>query len=153
MGGEIGIPKIHISKVHLNTFDIAITGTKDLEDNRYEFLSVLKSYLENKGLKVTSVSKRKTKNETVFLYRLLFSSKIDNLICFIRNLKINYCSHKKEKLVSTINEFLKIKRKRYNDLLKRGYGAESCMNLLNLTPHSLYEILNNKKFILKKAET
>jgi len=151
LGGEIGIPKVHINKFYLNTLDIAITGTEKLETNRYEFLSLLKSFLEIKGIETSSIKKRKTKTENVYLYRLLISTKIDNLIRFIRNLKINYCFYKKEKLVNTINQFIKIKKNRYEELLKRGYGAETSMKLLKITPNSLYEILNNKKFILKEA--
>ena len=152
LGSEIGIPKIHVSKNHLNTFDIAITGSKRLETNRYEFLSLLNLYFQNKGIKANIINSRKTRNEENYLYRLLISTKIDNMIMFIRNLKLNYCFYKKEKLVGTINEFIRIKRIKYEELLKRGYGAESCMSLLNLTPESLYEILNNKRFVLKKAE-
>ncbi len=153
LGSEIGIPKIHVSRRHLNTFDIGITGTEKLEANRYEFLSILKSYLNSRGIKVTSIIKRKTRSENIFLYRLLFSSKIDNLIHFMRNLKLNYCLYKKQKIVNSINEFLRIKKARYENLLSKGYGAESCMKLLNLTPNSLYEVLNNKKFVLKHLET
>jgi len=152
LGGEVGIPKVHVNKFYLNTFDVAITGTKQLEQNRYEFISELKQFLFKNGINTGSIIKRKTKTDGTYLYRLLISTQVDNLIRFIRNMKINYCYYKKEKLINTINEFMRTKKSRYKELLNKGYGAEKCMKLLQLTPNSLYEILNNKQFNLIKAE-
>ena len=35
-----------------------------------------------------------------------------------------------------------LKKEKYYELLNRGYGAEHAMKVLNLTPHSLYLLLN-----------
>ena len=151
-GSEIGIPKIHVSGKHLNTFDFAITGKPGLEDNRIDFLNMIKIYLANHSIKTGETSKRliKKSDREIILYRFLFSTKFENLINFSKYCKLNYCQYKKEKLTNTINQFKKEKNKKYQDLLARGYGAESAMNLLNLTPSALYEILNDTKFIVRE---
>ena len=144
-GGELGSPKVHKQKNRLQTLDIAITGTKELEDNRINFLNRIKRYLEDKGVNSTSIVKKTTKNERLLLYRLLISIKFDNVIDFIKNVKINYCKYKKEKLVNAINEFRALKKNKYNELILRGYGAENVMKLLQLTPKSLYMVLNGEE--------
>lgn len=141
-GGELGAPKVHKQKNRLQTLDLAITGTKEMEENRINFLNKIKRYLEDKEVYSTSLVKRTTKNDRLFLYRLLISTKFDNVVNFIKNVKINYCKYKKEKLVNAINEFSALKKKKYDELIERGYGAESVMKLLQLTPSSLYVVLN-----------
>ena len=81
----------------------------------------------------------------MYLYRLLVSVKFDNVVNFIKNVKINYCTYKKEKLVTAINEFRDLKKNKYYELISRGYGAESTMKLLQLTPKSLYVVLNEEE--------
>ncbi len=151
-GNEIGIPKIHVSGKHLNTFDFAVTGKPGLEENRTCFLNTIKDYLANSGIKTGKILKRSINSQDTktTLYRFLFSTEFENLINFSKSCKLNYCRHKKEKLTNTINEFKKKKSKKYLELLSRGYGAESAMNLLNLTPSALYEILNDTHFIIKE---
>ena len=144
-GGELGAPKVHKQKNRLQTLDIAITGAKELEDNRINFLNKIKRYLEDKGVYSTALIKRTTKNEKLLLYRLLISVKFDNVVNFIKNVKVNYCKYKKEKLINAINEFRALKKNKYDELISRGYGAESVMKLLQLTPKSLYMVLNEEK--------
>lgn len=153
-GNEIGIPKIHVSGKHLNTFDFAITGKPGLEENRICFLNTIKNYLADYGIKTGEILKRPIKraDKESVLYRFLFSTKFENLIHFSKHCKLNYCQYKKEKLTNTINQFKKEKNKKYQELLSRGYGAESAMNLLNLTPSALYEILNDTHFIVKERD-
>lgn len=143
-GGELGAPKVHKQKNRLQTLDIAITGTKELEDNRINFLNKIKRYLEDKEVYSTSLVKKTTKNEKLLLYRLLISIKFDNVVNFIKNVQINYCKYKKEKLINAINEFRALKKNKYEELILRGYGAESVMKLLQLTPNSLYMVLNEE---------
>ena len=143
-GGELGAPKMHKQKNRLQTLDIAITGTKEMEGNRINFLNKIKKYLEGKEVYSTALVKRTTKNEKLLLYRLLISIKFDNVVNFIKNVKINYCEHKKEKMINAINEFKTLKKNKYNELISRGYGAESVMKLLQLTPKSLYIVLNEE---------
>ena len=144
-GGELGAPKVHKQKNRLQTLDLAITGTKELEDNRLNFLNKIKRYLEDKEVYSTALVKRTTKNEKLLLYRLLISVKFDNVVNFIKNVKINYCKYKKEKLVNAINEFRALKKNKYYELISRGYGAENVMKLLQLTPKSLYVVLNGEE--------
>ena len=144
-GGELGSPKVHKQKNRLQTLDIAITGAMEMEDNRVNFLNKIKRYLEDREVYSTALVKRTTKNEKLLLYRLLISIKFDNVVNFIKNVKINYCKYKKEKLVSAINEFRDLKKKKYDELIERGYGAENVMKLLQLTPKSLYVVLNGER--------
>ncbi|MBI1936376.1 ATP-binding protein [Candidatus Woesearchaeota archaeon] len=144
-GGELGAPKVHKQKNRLQTLDLAITGTKELEDNRINFLNKVKRYLEDKEVCSTALVKRATKNEKLLLYRLLISVKFDNAVNFIKNVKINYCRHKKEKMVNAINEFRALKKNKYDELISLGYGAENVMKLLQLTPSSLYVVLNGEE--------
>lgn len=144
-GGELGAPKLHKQKNRLQTLDIAITGAKGLEDNRINFLNKIRRYLESREVYSTALVKRATKNEKLLLYRLLISIKFDNVVNFIKNVKINYCRHKKEKIINAINEFSALKKNKYGELISRGYGAESAMKLLQLTPNSLYIVLNGER--------
>ncbi len=154
-GSEIGIPKIHVSGKHLNTFDFAITGKLGLEEARNSFLNTIKEYLADYGIKTGKIIKRSIKrgDKEVILYRFLFSTEFENLINFSKHCKLNYCQYKKEKLTNTMNQFKREKSKKYQELLSRGYGAESAMNLLNLTPSALYEILNDTNFMIKERST
>jgi len=49
---------------------------------------------------------------------------------------------KKDKLLAAINEFRELKKNEYYELISQGYGAERVMKLLQLTPSSLYAVLN-----------
>jgi Lon-like ATP-dependent protease len=145
LGGELGSPKLHKQKNRLQTLDVAITGPERLEENRINFLNKIKLYLESKSVESTSLIKRDTTNKNLSLYRLLISVKFDNVANFIKNIKINYCKYKQYKLIRAINELSTLKKKKYEELISRGYGAEKSMRLLQLTPHSLYQVLNGEK--------
>jgi len=155
-GSEIGIPKIHVSKKNLNTFDFAITGNPQNKNNRYKFLQEISGFLKLKKVKTGKITTRKVKSKLSrkdsSVYRLLISTTFDNLINFAKNCRINYCDYKKKKLTETINEFRKLKKFKYHKLISKGYGAESAMGLLNLTPNALYEILNDTKFIIREPQ-
>ncbi|MBS1267146.1 MAG: Archaeal Lon protease [Candidatus Woesearchaeota archaeon] len=155
LGSEAGIPKVHTQKNRLNTFDIAITGEKGLKEDRINLLNEIKNYLESQQIVTGKIIRRKVKtkysNKGSYLYRLLISTTFDNLIKFSRNCKINYCNYKKHKLTESINQFREIKKKKYHELISRGYGAEHAMKTLNLTPRALYEILNNTEYIIKES--
>lgn len=144
-GSELGVPKVHKQRNRLQTLDVAITGTRELESNRLDFLNRVKRYLDHHGIETTALSSRKTKNERLLLYRLMISITFDNVVTFIKKIKINYCGYKREKLMNAINEFKEIKKKKYQELVSRGYGAEHAMKVLRLTPQSLYTILNEER--------
>lgn len=143
-GSEIGIPKLHKQKNRLQTFDLGITGTEETGKNRLEFLNKIKRYLESKNIESTSILKRNTSTKGVYLYRLMISVKFDNVVRFIKNIKINYCDYKNKKLITAINNFANVKKEKYQELIDKGYGAEYTMKLLKLTPNSLYTILNEE---------
>ena len=71
------------------------------------------------------------------------SKKFDNISYFMINIKINYCNYKVERLYRALGQWTKLKKEKYYELLQRGYGAESAMHLLNLTPNTLYLLLNH----------
>ena len=145
LGSELGVPKVHVSKRNLNTFDFAITGRESLKKDRTNFLHDIAEYLSEKEVKCTSIMKRETKNKGVYLHRMLLSTELENMINFITLVKLNYCRYKPHKLVKTINEFMSLKRRKYDELISRGYGAESAMKLLRISPAGLYQILNYEK--------
>ncbi len=148
IGREFGSPKVHKQKNRLDTLDISIGGKPNFIDNRLRFLNQLKDYLESKGIESTSIYKSELKTGKTIIFRLLVSVKFDNVVRFLKYTKINYCKYKKEKLVNSIEEFGSLKKKKYHELIERGYGAEYTMKLLNLTPQSLYTILNDERIIL-----
>ena len=152
LGSEVGTPKIHISKKSLNTFDLAITGTASLYENRVNFLLGLKDYLEQKGVQTGKLIAKELKGSDRILFRLLFSTKFETLINFEQNCKLNCCKYKREKLSNTINEFRDEKLSRFNNLVEQGYGAEAAMNLLNLSPRALYQIQNSKHYTVKEPK-
>ena len=66
------------------------------------------------------------------------------MLLFLMNVKINYCRHKVERLYKALGEWAALKRNKYNELVEsRGYGAEHAMKVLNLSPNSLYLLLNH----------
>ena len=142
IGGELGTPIIHKNGNYLTTLEIGITGKRELEDNRYEFLRGISSYFIKKRVLTTAVYRRKL-NDNSDIYRLQISKKFDNILYFMINIKINYCNYKVERLYRALGQWTKLKKEKYYELLQRGYGAESAMNLLNLTPNTLYLLLNH----------
>ena len=68
---------------------------------------------------------------------------MDNVLYFIINTKLNYCKYKKIRLYKALGEWAKSKKTKYSELVQRGYGAEHAMKTLNLTPNSLYLLLNH----------
>ena len=145
LGSELGAPKVHIEKNRLQTLDVGITGPKELEMNRLTFFEDLRTYLKEEGIVSTSLIIRKTDNEKLLLYRLLLSVTFDNVVNFIKVIKLNYCIHKKQKIITAINEFRDLKKIKYEQLISRGYGAERIMKILHLTPKSLFIILNSEE--------
>src|SRR3989338_8609105 len=145
LGGEIGVPKVHKQGNRLQTLDVAITGPEELGKNRVDFLNKVRVFLEGKGIQSTSLVKRSTRNSMLSLYRLLISVKFDNVVKFVRSVKINYCDYKRQKLARAINEYRSIKKRKYHELIARGYGAETAMRLLLLNTQSLYLILNEEE--------
>jgi ATP-dependent Lon protease len=156
LGSEVGIPKVHVSKKHLNSFSFAITGEPEVHKNRLIFFQELKNYFNSISVKtgkiITKVHKTKLSSKHNYLYQLHISTTFENLINFSKNGKLNYCEYKRKKLTNTINQFSAIKKERYQTLINQGYGAEHTMKLLQLTPKALYEILNETEFLIKESE-
>ena len=61
---------------------------------------------------------------------------------FLMNVKINYCIHKIRRLYTALGKWAQLKKDKYYELTGKGFGAETTMKMLNLTPYSLYLILN-----------
>ncbi len=143
LGGELCTPIIHKRGNYLTTLEVGITGTLALKQNRIEFLTELKEYLCRNRISTTSIYEGTYATEGSHIFRLLIEKKIDNVILFLINTQLNYCTYKVERLYSALGQWAMLKKKKYGELLERGYGAEHAMKVLNLTPNSLYLLLNN----------
>ncbi|MCK4670527.1 MAG: ATP-binding protein [Nanoarchaeota archaeon] len=141
-GGELGTPIIHKNGNHLTTLEIGITGKRGVDENRYEFLRQISSYLIRRNICTTSIYTRQL-DENSKIYRLQIGKKMDNVLQFMMNIKINYCKYKVERLYNALGQWAMLKKNKYQELIKRGYGAEHAMKTLNLTPNSLYLLLNH----------
>ena len=150
-GNELGVPKVHIEKNRLDLFSLGITGSEELGQNRDDFLKEIAVYLAEKGIVTGTISindhkKENRKGEPTKVYRLLMSTKFENMLNFMSLTKINYCKYKKEKLGKTMNEFAEIKRGRLENFYLMGYSEERSRGLLKLTPADLEVIENYEDF-------
>ncbi|MAE43097.1 hypothetical protein CMO93_04950 [Candidatus Woesearchaeota archaeon] len=143
LGGELGTPIIHKQGNKLTSLEVGITGLPHLKENRISFLKELIAYLKKNSVNTTSIYEGKSKTRDSIVFRLLIEKKMDNVILFLMNIKINYCKYKVERLYKALGKWAKLKKDKYYELIQRGYGAEYTMNLLNLTPNSLYLLLNH----------
>jgi len=138
-GGEIGVSSSTLCGARI---EFGITGSDKF--NRYTFLNQIVDYLNRRGIETTKKIysyKRKTNYDSK-IFRFVLSQRFENSQKFANNIQINYCKYKKEKLINAINEFRALKKDKYDELISRGYGAENVMKLLQLTPKSLYIVLN-----------
>ncbi len=142
IGGELGTPIIHKKGNHLTTLELGITGRKKFRENRMHFLNMLSLYLFKKNVFTTSIYSRNLTQDSA-IYRLQISKKFDNVLYFMMNVKINYCNYKIDRLYASLGQLAKLKKNKYSQLIERGYGAEHAMKRLNLTPDSLYLLLNH----------
>ncbi len=142
LGGELGTPIIHKRGSYLTTLEVGITGAPQFKNNRISFLKELAEYFERNKINTTSIYEGKTKTEAI-LFRLLVAKKFDNVMNFMTGIKINYCKYKIERLYKALGQWSLLKKNKYNELIRRGYGAEHAMKVLNLTPDSLYLLLNH----------
>lgn len=122
--------------------EVGITGQPQFKSNRMSFLNSICDYLERKGVKTTSIYEGKSKTEGSIVFRLLIEKKMDNVISFVKKIKINYCKYKSDRLNKALGQWTLLKKSKYHELIHRGYGAEHAMKTLNLTPNSLYQVLN-----------
>ena len=142
LGGELGTPIIHKNGNYLTTLEVGITGLPKFKDNRVQFLTELAKYLDKNRVRTTSIYEGKSKTEGSLIFRLLIEKKLDNVLLFLMNVKINYCTYKVERLYKALGIWAQLKKDKYEELISRGYGAEHAMKILNLTPNSLYLLLN-----------
>ena len=132
-GNEINIPKMHIEGNHLDTLSIGITGLPKLERNRREFLTQIADYLNRRNVMTGSVCVGKNKKrENSFVYRLLISTTLENVMNLKKLVPIYYSTLKKDKLAKTIEKFIEVKKQRLNDLMLMGYTAEAAITLLKI---------------------
>lgn len=143
LGGELGVPKVHISGNQLDSLSLGITGKDELAENRIFFLKSLAYYLNNKGIKTCSISinnhkKCNRKGEPTKIYRLLISTELGNIIQFVNCINMNYCFYKNDKIQNTLTHFYKIKQSKYQNLKQKGYSHKKIRNLLRLDDYSSY---------------
>lgn len=100
--------------------------------------------MEKRGVKCNNVRVYDTPNKRYYKYRLFISTQFSNVYQFSKEIKLNYCRYKGEKLSKTINAFGKIKKQRYEALIDKGYSAEKAMNKLKLSQRGLYIILSEE---------
>lgn len=143
MGGELCTPIIHKHGNYLTTLEIGITGTPQLKNNRIFFLKELSNYLKQRRVNTTSIYEGKSKTVGSLVFRLLIEKKRDNIFLFLMNTKISYCKYKVERLYKAVGQWAMLKKSKYYELINRGYGAEHAMKILNLSPNSLYLLLNH----------
>ncbi|MBL7147314.1 MAG: hypothetical protein ISS82_00630 [Nanoarchaeota archaeon] len=116
-GSEAGIPKCRGRQT--NTFDVAIGGLPEYHQNRIDFMNKIRFYLINKNIKSGKISINKSKsglNQNTYIYRLLISTKVENMIKFLKEIELHYCYYKTDKLKNTINDVLIAQEKRVNGL-------------------------------------
>lgn len=158
IGGEMGIPKVHISQRYLNTLDIGVCSNIKFKENRYHFLNQVRKYFDLKGIKTGKISLNfNQKDQETLIFRLLLSTTFENVLNFLTLTKIRYCQYKQEKLINTLNEFGQIKLERYKDLLQMDYSANTALKLLKISEAMLYILeeelpLKHENFI-EKSET
>ncbi|MBI2146035.1 ATP-binding protein [Candidatus Woesearchaeota archaeon] len=143
LGGELGTPIIHKQGNYLTCLEVGITSWPHFKENRVYFLRELADYLKRNRVATTSIYEGKSPTEGSLVFRLLIEKKIDNVLLFLMNVKINYCKYKVERIYNALGQWAVLKKNKYYELLERGYGAERAMKVLNLTPESLYLLLNH----------
>lgn len=148
-GSELGTPTIHKNKKQLTSLDIGLVTSKSLLENRIIFFRQIGHYLNNKNIKTGKISI--SKQEDSLLLRLSISKTLDNYLNFIKNIKLNYCYYKQERLINTANQFInnknnKIKelRNRLNHLTKRPFSESWIKNNLRLSDKAYIYVQNNK---------
>lgn len=150
IGNELGTPIIHKHGNYLTCLELGISSKPEFKENRLNLLGELDNYFRRNRVNTTSIYQGKSKTKGNLIFRLLVEKKIDNVILFLMNIKINYCKYKVERLYKALGEWSDLKMKKYDELIEKGYGAEHAMKILNLTPNSLYLLLNH--FGPKEAE-
>ena len=141
-GGELGSPSLHKDGNRLTTLEVGITGKPEFNQNRIDFFNKIADYLVQKNIYCSSLYRRKLNEESI-VYRLQIKKQMDNVLYFLMNTKLNYCNYKNIRLYKALGQWAMLKKTKYNQLIEKGYGAEHAMKVLNLTPNSLYLLLNN----------
>ncbi|MBS3140828.1 hypothetical protein J4405_01630 [Candidatus Woesearchaeota archaeon] len=116
-GSEVGIPRCRGGQS--NSFDIAIGGSPEFHTNRLLFMEKIKVYISTKGINSGKISINTSKSgfsQNTYLYRLLISTNVENMLTFLYNLPLNYCYYKTDKLKNTIDDLLRVKRERFVEL-------------------------------------
>jgi ATP-dependent Lon protease len=142
IGGALKAPIMNKNGNCLTALEVGITGSSELKANRTSFLNKSADYLKRNRIDTVSIYKEKTKKGSL-VFKLAIDEKIDNVILFLMNVKINYCKHKVKGLHKDLGQWSKLKIEKYHEMVKKGYGAENAMRTLNLTPNSLFLLLNH----------
>jgi len=153
-GGELGVSTYD----RLPRIEFTITGRKNLEENRVQFLNEIIDYLKRKFIEVTKrkidITKVTTKkgHKDNRRYRFILAQYAPNIETFIEKIKINYCNLKKYKLQMALDRDMKDKLITYLDLRAKRLGAESIMRRLQIDQKYLYKILNSTNVDIRELE-
>lgn len=148
LGGEIGIPKVHISGVCLDSCAVGITCKPEYKKQTENFLNDMRKYLTQCGIQTGKISVAFNKGDPEdLILKLLLSITLENMLNLLTQTKRRYCIHKQKKLIQTLEEFAKIKRQRYRDLRAQGYHHQNILKLLNINEAVFYIIEHEKNFM------
>ncbi|MBI2106797.1 hypothetical protein HYT57_02325 [Candidatus Woesearchaeota archaeon] len=146
LGGELGTPTIHKNNNQLTSLDIGLQTTINSRENKINFLSQIQKYLNSKNIRTGSISiSYPKKYPDKCLLRLQISKDLDNFYNFVQMIRLTYCKYKQERLNNTLKDFINLKYHRYRDVLFNTKNKETTLRVLNLTPHSLEIIKQQRK--------
>ena len=120
--------------------EFRIFADTQFKKNARDFLAELSSHLKQKRIKTRTSSELKG---SALLFKLLVDNKIENAMALLKSTRINYCKSKIKTLQADIKAQAAFQKNQYQKLLEKGYGAERAMKTLNLTPETLYMLLND----------
>ncbi|MBI5226441.1 ATP-binding protein [Candidatus Micrarchaeota archaeon] len=141
LAGEMGTPKIHTKGVYLTSLEVGITATKETEQNRILFLDQVTDYLSRRGIRTTSTYRGTTASGKTIL-RLQIEKKVESVLNLLTHVRLAYSPRKEKRIREAVHIWMAYKKKRFEALSKKGIGAEAVMKTLQLSPRSLYQVLN-----------
>ena len=128
------------SEKHPRQLEVHVSIDAKFKKNAHDILKGLSNHLKRKQVKTSLSSEVKG---SVSLFKLLIENKLENAMMLLKNTRINYCKSKTKTLQEDVAKQSAFKKNKYQKLIEKGYGAEKAMKTLNLTPETLYLMLND----------
>ncbi len=150
LGNELCSPKFSQKHKYFNTFDVALAGSKELKENRIQFLSQVKRYLNSYGIKTNNIYENEFRPSR-FIWKLCISKELENLARFIKFIPLSYSNKKIERLNNALKEMSEWKKINYNNLLEKGKTNFSINSTLRVSS-SLMQMLEKKEFSFSDNE-